>query len=430
MAIIAQMELFSWEQVEGLGDLDRLRLVLEHLPDETLVSQLERARGNGRDDYPVRGLWNSLLAGVVFQHPSVESLRRELSRNGQLLALCGLRGVPPAWVYTRFFRVLFKYEARIDAMFDKLVGELAELLPGFGQHLALDSKAISSFAKTKPRDESADGRRDVDANFGRKTYRGMRKDGTPWEKITKWFGYKLHLVVDSTYELPVAFSLTKASEADINAGKDLIHQMSVRQPTILERAEVLTADKGYDAGPFLAELWDEYGIKPVIDIRSLWKDGDATRVLPGQTNVVYDQHGTVSCYCPATGIRREMGNGGFEKDRGTLKKLCPAKHYGIECKGRAACPVAGGLRVPLTVDRRIFTPVDRSSYAWKRLYKGRTAVERVNSRLDVSFGLEVHTIRGQRKMQFRAGLALCVMLALALGHIRERRPEKIRSLVA
>ncbi|WP_245543290.1 transposase [Kyrpidia tusciae] len=82
MAIIPQLELFSWEDIEPLGDLERLRLVLEHLPDEALMAHLEKSRGHGRDDYPVRAMWNSMLAGIVFQHPSIESLRRELSRNG------------------------------------------------------------------------------------------------------------------------------------------------------------------------------------------------------------------------------------------------------------------------------------------------------------------------------------------------------------
>ena len=90
MAIIAQMPLFSWEQIEELGDLDRLRLALDYMPDETLMGKLECNRGRGRDDHPVRAMWNSVLAGIVFQHPSIESLRRELSRNGQLRYLCGL----------------------------------------------------------------------------------------------------------------------------------------------------------------------------------------------------------------------------------------------------------------------------------------------------------------------------------------------------
>jgi hypothetical protein len=125
-----------------------------------------------------------------------------------------------------------------------------------------------------------------------------------------------------------------------------------------------------------------------------------------------------------------MCNGGFEKDRNMLKKLCPAKQYGVECKGQAQCPVAQGIRIPLSEDRRIFTPIDRASYKWEREYDKRTAVERVNSRLDVSFGFELHTIRGMAKMKLRCGLALCVMLAMALGRIKENQAEKMRSLVA
>ena len=58
---------------------------------------LEEERGKGRDDYPIRAVWNSLLAGIVFQHPTIESLRRELARNGQLRELCGFQpgAVPP-----------------------------------------------------------------------------------------------------------------------------------------------------------------------------------------------------------------------------------------------------------------------------------------------------------------------------------------------
>jgi hypothetical protein len=89
MAKIAQPLLFGWEEIETLGDLSRLELVLGTLPDEELMQALEQKRGRGRDDYPVRAMWNSLLAGIVFQHPSVDSLRRELSRNAQLRLICG-----------------------------------------------------------------------------------------------------------------------------------------------------------------------------------------------------------------------------------------------------------------------------------------------------------------------------------------------------
>lgn len=51
------------------------RRVLEYMPDEEFVVTLEQKRGKGRDDYPVRAMWNSVLAGIVFQHDSVEKYR-------------------------------------------------------------------------------------------------------------------------------------------------------------------------------------------------------------------------------------------------------------------------------------------------------------------------------------------------------------------
>lgn len=431
IAIVPQLELFGWEEVESLGDLVRLRLALEHLPDEKLMVQLERERSKGRDEYPVRAMWNSIIAGVVFQHRTIEELRRELSRNAQLRNMCGFRGrVPTASAYSRFLKKLLRHGNLLESIFAELVRKVGERLPGFGRHLAMDSKAISSFAKGRNTNGTPDGRRDIDADYGKKTYRGIRQDGTFWEKTVTWFGYKLHLIVDATYELPVAYSVTQASTADINEANELLRYLEKEQRHILNEAETLAADKAYDDGKLIAKLWDKYGIKPVIDIRNMWKDGEETRLLTGRTNATYDYQGRVYCFCPETGTKREMSNGGFEKDRNTLKKLCPAKQYGIKCRGYAKCPIRQGIRIPLEEDRRIFTPIDRASYKWKREYARRTAVERVNSRLDVSFGFEVHTIRGLSKMKMRCGLALCVMLAIALGRIREKQLDKLRSFVA
>jgi len=425
MAIIPQLRLFGWREIEELGDLERLSLVLEYMPDEKLMRQLDIERYKGRDDYPVRAMWNSLLAGIVFQHESVEKLRRELARNGQLREICGFfNKVPPAWVYTRFFKKLFRNEEEIDNIFEKLVKELQEQLPDFGKHLAIDSKAIESFAKRKNEKQTPDGRRDTDADYGKKEYRGRDKDGKAWEKIVKWFGYKLHLIVDATYELPIIYKVTKASVSDIKKGHALLEQIEEKQPEILEIAETLAGDRGYDDTRLIEKCWDQYQIKPIIDIRNMWKDGDETRLLKGKTNVAYDYKGTVYCYCPKTNTKREMANGGFEKDRNTLKKICSAKQYGITCQGQATCPVVQGLRIPLAEERRIFTPIDRASYKWKKGYDKRTSVERVNSRIDVSFGFELHTIRGMAKMKLKCGLALCVMLAMAVGRLKKNKETK------
>ena len=68
------------------------------------------------------------------------------------------------------------------------------------------------------------------------------------------------------------------------------------------------------------------------------------------------------------------------------------------------------------------------SPSWKRDYRRRAALERINARLDRSFEFERHFLRGLPRMHTRAGLALSVMMALALGHVRAGHPERMRSL--
>ena len=439
MATIAQKSLFRWEEIEDLGDLQRLRLVLEWMPDEALMGKLEHKRGKGRDDYPIRAMWNSILAGVVFQHSSRASLVRELSRNAQLRQCCGFdplkgaSGVPSSWAYTRFLRLLMNHSEEIEGMFGGLVERLREVLPGFGRLLAVDGKAVRSHGNKRKESACrlADGRRDLEADVGVKKYRGRRKDGTVWEKIKSWFGYKLHLIVDAEYELPVAFEVTAASAGEQPVARALFRRLGKTHREVLEACQYGLADKGYDDTALIRQLWDDQGIKPVIDIRNCWQeaDGQDTRVVSGLSNVIYDYEGTVCCCCPRTGEVRAMAYGGFEQKRGTLKYRCPAAHYGAACRGRSECPLATSIRIPLSEDRRVFTPLARSSYAWKKIYKKRTAVERVNSRLDVSFGFENHFIRGRRKMKLSCGLAFIVMLAMALGRVKEKQKEKLRSLL-
>lgn len=457
MAIIPQPSLFSWKQIEARSDVDRLRMVLSVLPDEQLMQALEAHRANGRDDYPVRSTWNTVIAGVVFQHPGIESLRRELSRNGELRQACGLNlalgvaAVPSKDAYTSFLENLMEHQAVIDAMFHDLVERLSLVLPDLGKRLAVDSKAIPSFARGPGKEEAEEGdgsqggvpeerdpdrRGDPDADWGTKTYRGKRKDGSLWEKTTRWFGFKLHLLVDSTHELPTGYRLTRASAADVSELLPMVADAAAEHPTLLARTEELAGDKAYDSGDVHQELYDELRIRGVIDIRQLWKGTEETRLLDPKKvdNVVYDERGNVYCVCPASDQRRKMAFCGLEPDRDGLKYRCPAAAYGFPCKGREDCPGARTaygriVRIPLNLDRRIFTPLARSSKAWQTAYDRRTAVERVNSRLDQVLGFERHTIRGMAKMRLRVSLALVVMLAMALGWIQAGHPERMRSLV-
>ncbi len=373
MATISQPWLFSWKEIDEASDLDRLRLVLGALPDEALVSFLEQRRGRGRDDYPIRPMWNAVIAGIVFQHPNAAT------------------GKP-----------------------------------------VRDKKKLAE----------PDGRRDTDADWGVKTYKGTRKDGSTWDKVTRWFGYKLHLMVDSVYEMPPAFSVDIASSSDMKNLTPLVEDLKGHHQEIYDDINELSADKGYDSSENNSELYDDHNIKPVIDKRELWKEKKYETLFPNRYDVFcYDEAGSVYCSCPS-GKRgedelRELAFVGFEKDRDTLKYRCPAAAFGFNCSGRVECEELAQsgvgdfgrtIRVPMETDRRIFTPIARPTGKWTKAYNLRTSVERVNGRIDRVLGFEQHTIRGKEKMEMRVTLALVVMLAMALGRIRADQADKMRSL--
>ena len=125
---------------------------------------------------------------------------------------------------------------------------------------------------------------------------------------------------------------------------------------------------------------------------------------------------------------------GFDSGRNALKHRCPAAAHDFACEGREACERMGGgqpgqygrvVRIVLDRhDRRIFTPAPYGSPVWKRGYRRRTALERINARVNRSFELEQHFIRRLSRMRTRVGLALSVMMALALGRAPAgRRPS-------
>jgi len=90
MAIIPQGCLLNWQDIDAASDLDRLRL--EAIPDEPMMQTL--GAGQRPQRIPIRPAWNSLPAGVVYQHTPVASLRRELRRNAELRQMCGFHPLP------------------------------------------------------------------------------------------------------------------------------------------------------------------------------------------------------------------------------------------------------------------------------------------------------------------------------------------------
>jgi len=71
------------------------------------------------------------------------------------------------------------------------------------------------------------------------------------------------------------------------------------------------------------------------------------------------------------------------------------------------------VRVPQGIDLRRFPPIPRATKQFGRLYRGRTAVERVNARLKLFWGADDGHVTGARRFRAFVGAALVVHLGLA-----------------
>ena len=78
------------------------------------------------------------------------------------------------------------------------------------------------------------------------------------------------------------------------------------------------------------------------------------------------------------------------------------------------------FRIKREDNRRVFNKVARNSHKFKRLYRERTAIERVNGRLDRDFLFEQHTIRGEKKMNIFVTMAFLVMFWHSLNGISKK----------
>ena len=362
MKIITQISMFDDTQNENLGGLERLQKVLENLPDEKLIHKLKHKRKNGRNEWPVEAMWNSLIASFIFDHDSIASLIRELNRNSQLRMICGFQPhvysvlidekdeygrkkremryklAPTASAYTNFLNNLKECQQELREMFDLLIKYMYENLDDFGTILAADGKAIQSFATKISKNKSGN--------------RGER---------------------DATY------------------------------PEKLNRCKYFLANRGYDSTKLIQWLTTE-GAAPIIDIRNLWK-GEETRQFKN-TDIVYNYKGEVYYISEATGETIELEYRGYDKSR-------DCQRYGFHPKYHDKRI----FRIPLKTDPRIFTKVARNSRKWKRLYKKRTSIERINGRIDRDYKFEKHTIRGLKKMKMFLTVTFIVQLAYAKSKI-------------
>src|SRR5262245_54745528 len=145
--IHATRPLFAWSELEDSPSLQTIRAVLASLPDQALLDGLQKARGHGRNDYPVPVLWGTVVLSVLCRHVWLNDCLAELHRNPTLCATLGIRRVvdiPKPHNLSRFLDQLGQppHLGALRDVFDTLVKDLGRVVPDLGKHTAGDSTAL------------------------------------------------------------------------------------------------------------------------------------------------------------------------------------------------------------------------------------------------------------------------------------------------
>ncbi len=420
MLIQSTKPLFAWEELEDSPSLATIKRVLAVIPDAKLIAALRDWRGKGRDDYPMGLLWRVELVRCVLRHRTMEDCLAELRRNAGLRRLIGIdheSQVPNIWNMSRFQEVLGQ-EPHVTLMreaFDQMTRTLGEAVPDLGRDVAGDATHLAARAACErvAKEEIAAGL--TQPSGGRKEY---TDDDGKVTRVVEWHGYKLHLVGDVKHEVTLAYHVSGANEGDAENLPKIVAQAKANLPA--GRMRTLAYDKAADTNDAHGLLSRE-GIRAVIQNRSLWKS-EHERMLPGHdgnSNVVYDEAGTVFCYDTVSQpmVRHPMAYIGYEPDRETIKYRCPAMHEGWSCPMAEQCNAGlkygKTVRVPREEDLRRFPAIPRATKQFERLYKGRTSIERINARLKIFWGLDDGNLRGARRFLANVGVVMLVHSAFA-----------------
>jgi IS5 family transposase len=275
---------------------------------------------------------------------------------------------------------------------------LARLLPDFGKQLAIDSTIVLAYSNPD-KQTKAGGLSDPEASWTTKSYKkGAHLEGK--ESRKEWFfGYKLHILADSFWELPIAVKVTTAKESDSPHLIPLLRKAREQHQWL--HPEVVSADAGYDGINNYQGISAEFNATPIIDIRDMGRKS---------AWAYYNQQGIP--YCLGRKLMEYVGSNA----QGHIYRCVAAKCHLQGEEGTPYCEYV--ITVQPGDDLRKIGPVARVSAQWKKLFSRRSAVERVNSWLKGTRRLQDFCFRRLRKVTAHCLLSVLTLQASAVAQAR------------
>ena len=372
-----------------------LEAVLDGVDEQPLLAVLGTSAPTGRPSFPRRAMLRAVLSKFILGLRYNLVLLERLRASPKFRKVCGFPGrVPSESTLSRFTSRLVQHQRLIDDCMVKVVDSISEYLPGLGETVAIDSTTVESFSNPNRRVIS-----DPQARWG------VRHDARAREGDTAFvFGYKLHLLADANYGIPLSYQVTTANVNDSPTLPSLLKQAK-RTFAWLHPGFVL-ADRGYDSSANHRAVVKQDAV-PIIHIRK-------PTANDGLYGGIYTEKGSPTC----------MSKNAMEyvrTDPATGRHLfrCPEAGCPLKAKNSGAVLYCDSEVWEDPMDNlRVVGIVWRGSDEWDHHYAKRMSIERIFRSLKHSRGLEGHMVRGMAKIRLLASLSLLTYAATALARIR------------
>ena len=401
------MSLFSLKELFELEEKTKLELIFENLDLTSVVNNLRTDSKKGPKGYNIRPIIRAFLAQRLENIPTRAALVRRLNNDPVFSYICGFgfyEKVPSEATLSRYFKKLSESNS-LKELYIQLLSEANELDLLDLETIAIDASKLKSYERAKPKSQ-------IDKENLNTPDWGAKFDS--FKNKTTWYGWKVHLAVDTESELPLAITVTPANEADSNQALSLVQMVSEVMTGIkCEQTKYWVMDSGYDFTYIYESILFDYNSQAIIPINKR----NAKQPPAGY----YDFDGTPEC-----SAGHKMAYWGYYK--GDNKFRCPDVCGKVDCvHGSAWCSKSNYGHVTKTrpkEDPRYVSTPHRGSKTWQKIYNKRTSVERTFGRLKENLGLKNVRVMGKKKVKTHILLSCIGLIAAKITVEKLKNQEK------
>jgi transposase len=235
--------------------VQQLEAIFNTIPEDELLRGL-KVYYAGRNGYTYRVLWRTYVAMSVLNLPSFAALIRTLENNPYVARACGIMSpdaIPSKFAYSRFVHKLQKRTpgTLVKNVMRALTRSCYETFPDFGRSVAIDATDLKAWSNGRKKRLS-----DPDAGW-------VVKADTAGKPKFVW-GYKMHLMVDTTHEIPITANITRGNMHDIRGATPLLSQ--ARYITGQFYPDYVICDAAYSSTHLRRVIKQQWRAKPIIKV--------------------------------------------------------------------------------------------------------------------------------------------------------------------